>query len=128
MKLSSTDPLGGFTDALKDALKGVKDLRDELAKLGAPKIAIPKDLSAGAGAGGGVTSVAPATQAEIDSILSRGLDISFQNYLINNPQTLRVVIDPTAAQYGIGVASVNNSANGNKNNYNSLESFAGGFR
>jgi hypothetical protein len=38
MKLSSTNPLGGFTDSLKAALDGVRDLRDELAKLGAPKV------------------------------------------------------------------------------------------
>jgi hypothetical protein len=41
MKLSSTNPLGGFTDALKTALAAVKQLRDELALLGAPKVAIP---------------------------------------------------------------------------------------
>jgi hypothetical protein len=40
MKLSSTNPLGGFTDSLKAALDGVRDLRDELAKLGAPKVPV----------------------------------------------------------------------------------------
>jgi hypothetical protein len=37
-----------------------------------------------------------------------------------------VSIDPLAAQYGIGVASVNNSANGNSNNYSTIQSFQGG--
>jgi hypothetical protein len=40
---------------------------------------------------------------------------------------LRIFIDPSAAQYGIGVASVNNSANGNSNNYSTIQSFAGGM-
>ena len=40
---------------------------------------------------------------------------------------LRIFIDPSAAQYGIGVASVNNSANGNSNNYSTIQSFAGGL-
>jgi hypothetical protein len=48
-----------------------------------------------------------------------------------NPATgamnIVVSIDPSAAQYGIGVASVNNSANGNKNNYSTIQSFAGGL-
>jgi hypothetical protein len=43
------------------------------------------------------------------------------------PTELRIFIDPTAAQYGIGVASVNNSANGNSNNYSTIQSFAGGL-
>ncbi len=41
MKLSSTNPLGGFTDALKAALAAAQQLRNELAKLGAPKVGIP---------------------------------------------------------------------------------------
>jgi hypothetical protein len=40
MKLSSTNPLGGFTDSLKAALDGVRDLRDELAKLGVAKVPV----------------------------------------------------------------------------------------
>jgi hypothetical protein len=43
------------------------------------------------------------------------------------PTELRIFIDPSAAQYGIGVASVNNSANGNSNNYSTIQSFAGGL-
>ena len=45
----------------------------------------------------------------------------------NSYSNIVISIDPTAAQYGIGVASVNNSANGNKNNYSTIQSFAGGL-
>lgn len=125
MKLSSTNPLGGFTDALLAALKGVRDLRDELAKLGAPKVGIPSIVPPT------MPSVGVATPAEIESVLTQvnagTIDRNFGNALINNPQELRIFIDPSAAQYGIGVASVNNSANGNNNNYSTIQSFAGGL-
>jgi hypothetical protein len=53
-----------------------------------------------------------------------------ERFVSNNPNAavneLRITFDPTAFQYGIGVASVNNSANGNKNNYSPIQSFSGG--
>jgi hypothetical protein len=130
MKLSSSNPLGGFTDALLAALKGVRDLRDELAKLGAPKIGIPSIVPPSV-MPPTMPSVGVASPAEIQSVLAQvnagTIDRNFGNALINNPQQLRIYIDPTAAQYGIGVASVNNSANGNNNNYSPIQSFAGGL-
>lgn len=128
MKLSATNPLGGFTDALMAALKGVKDLRDELAKLGAPKVAIPivvpgSMVPPGFGApqtGGGQGT--PGTEF---------LDLNYiDDFTRRNKNTgalnVTVSIDPSAAAYGIGVASVNNSANGNSNNYSPIQSFKGG--
>jgi hypothetical protein len=129
VKLSSTNPLGGFTDALLAALKGVRDLRDELAKLGAPKVGIP------------TATVPTSVMPEIPKTPENPLGIpSFYGYSgfgqpFKQPTTydssltateLRIFIDPSAAQYGIGVASVNNSANGNSNNYSTIQSFAGG--
>jgi hypothetical protein len=128
MKLSSTNPLGGFSDALKAALDGVRSLRDELAKLGAPKVGVPAMLT-------------PEQLLEQDyrDVLADAVDPRFaaldsmryqDDIFRRNPNTgaLNVVvsIDPNAAAYGIGVASVNNSANGNSNNYSTIQSFQGG--
>jgi len=123
MKLSSTNPLGGFTDALLAALKGVRDLRDELAKLGAPKVAIP--------------SIVPPTTPTSPSMFDQGLfpfvPLSGNGYgydskspALTNTE-LRIFIDPSAAQYGINAASIGASANGNSNNYSTIQSFAGGL-
>jgi len=127
IKLSATNPLGGFTDALQAALKGVKDLRDELAKLGAPKVAIPLSAAGypdafarGPGTGNSFNNEYGSTFMPINS--------GYKQYDTSlTPTELRIYIDPTAAQYGIGVASVNNSANGNSNNYSTIQSFAGGL-
>jgi hypothetical protein len=131
MKLSSTNPLGGFTDALKAALKGVRDLRDALALLGAPKVAIPSMPAAVAAATKSYTTYDGIT-APSDFGLPGGNTVSGGGrFVSNNPNAavneLRIIIDPSAAQYGIGVASVNNSANGNKNNYSTIQSFSGGL-
>jgi delta 1-pyrroline-5-carboxylate dehydrogenase len=131
IKLSSTNPLGGFTEALKTALDGVRSLRDELAKLGAPKVGVPAMLTPD-----------QLLQQDYLDVLADAVDPRFAaldamrgpingGYSSNNRDLtateLRIFIDPTAAQYGIGVASVNNSANGNNNNYSTIQSFAGGL-
>jgi hypothetical protein len=156
MKLSSTNPLGGFTDALKAALGAVRQIRNELEKLGAPKVPVASlELDA-------QNALLDASNFEFEQLLKDtndarnqlnkaktlagqlGLGIDLTNYqdafsrpnassgyMSNNPNAaineLRIVIDPTAAQYGIGVASVNNSANGNNNNYSTIQSFSGGL-
>jgi len=133
MKLSATNPLGGFTDALMAALKGARELRDELAKLGAPKVAVPSTPAAVAAATRSYTTANGITvpsdfgmPGSVASAVSGG-----GRFVSNNPNAavneLRIIIDPSAAQYGIGVASVNNSANGNKNNYSTIQSFSGGL-
>jgi len=133
MKLSSTNPLGGFTDALQAALKGVKDLRDELAKLGAPKVGIPSMAAAAAAATPGFSTINGITLPPSFEGFGPAKDLvsGGGRFVSNNPNAavneLRIVIDPSAAQYGIGVASVSNSANGNKNNYSTIQSFSGGL-
>jgi hypothetical protein len=130
IKLSATNPLGGFTDALQAALKGVRSLRDELALLGAQKVAIPTLATP-------TSTKSYTTYDGITAPSDFGLPSAVANtvgggrFVSNNPNAavneLRIVIDPSAAQYGIGVASVNNSANGNKNNYSTIQSFSGGL-
>jgi hypothetical protein len=131
IKLSATNPLGGFTDALQAALKGVRSLRDELALLGAQKVAIPT-LAAPTSTKSYTTANGITVPSDfggagpVANIVSGG-----GRFVSNNPNAavneLRIVIDPSAAQYGIGVASVSNSANGNKNNYSTIQSFSGGL-
>jgi hypothetical protein len=133
MKLSSSNPLGGFSDALKAALDGVRSLRDELAKLGAAKvpvntlipIPVPGSVlppSFGAPQTGGGQGTPGTSFLDLDYID----DFNFRNKATGARTELVITIDPTAAQYGIGVASVNNSANGNSNNYSTIQSFQGG--
>jgi len=134
MKLSSTNPLWGFTDALQAALKGVKDLRDELALLGSAKVAVPampsRLPSGGINLPPSFEGFGPAANlSNYQDAFARPNASS--GYISKNPNAavneLRIFIDPSAAQYGIGVASVNNSANGNKNNYSTIQSFSGGL-
>jgi hypothetical protein len=130
MKLSSTNPLGGFSDALKAALQAVKDLRDELAKLGAPKVLVPSLVS------GAEQLAIDAAEAERDANnpdfaaldTARYLDDIFSRNKTTG-QRINVVVsmDPMAAAAGVTTAVIDNAANGNSNNYSPIFSWAGGF-
>jgi len=119
IKLSTSNPLGGFTDAIKAALEGVRDLRDELAKLGAPKVAIP-----------GIAQ--PTAPSMFDKglfpfvPLSNGVGYDSKSPALTNTE-LRIFVDPLAAAVGITAEVIKNSANGGSNQYNSIQSWAGGF-
>jgi hypothetical protein len=121
MKLSSTDPLGGFTDALKDALKAVNDLRDGLAMLGAPKAAIP------------ILSNNTTTQGYLDTILqSKGAANSYSNAYSNPAANYQDAFARPNAANGyqdvkvtiiappgfVADSVINNAANGNSNSFN----------
>jgi hypothetical protein len=120
MKLSSTNPLGGFTDALKAALAAAQQLRDELAKLGAPKVGIPT-----APAPTSVMPEIPKTAANPLGIPSfYGYSGFGQPFLPSATDTsltateLRIFIDPSAAAYGINAAVVGANANGTASTVN----------
>jgi hypothetical protein len=130
MKLSSTNPLGGFTDALLAALKGVRDLRDELALLGAPKVAIPSLISGAQQLG------IDARNAELDANNPDFASLDTQRYVDDifsrnktTGQRINVVVsmDPMAAAAGVTTAVIDNAANGNSNSYSPIFSWAGGF-
>ena len=123
VKLSATNPLGGFSDAIKAALQGIYDLRTALEGLGAAKAAIP------------VLSTNTTIQGYVDAILqSPGAANSYNNAYSNpamnyqdafaRPNTANsynnvvISIDPSAAAYGISAAVVSNAANGNSNSFN----------
>lgn len=121
IKLSTSNPLGGFTDAIKAALQGVKDLRDELAKLGSPKVAIP-----------GITQPTPTAPSMFDKglfpfvPLSNGVGYDSKSPALTNTE-IRIFLDPMAAAAGVAAAVIDNSANGNSNSYSPIFSWAGGF-
>jgi hypothetical protein len=126
----------------------LQQIRKELELLGAPKVPIPKAPITP------VTPVIPPLGTDPNNPLglksfygTTGFGQPFlpsiyptaiptmpsyvDDFTRRNPATgsmnIVVSIDPSAAQYGIGVASVNNSANGNNNNYSTIQSFAGGM-
>lgn len=119
MKLSASNPLGGFTDALLAALKGVRDLRDALAALGAPLVKIPSIIPT---SGYYPTSGGNGTPGTDFPDISAVPDMSYQDAFsrpnaANSINNVVISIDPTAAQYGISAAVVNNASNGNSNDF-----------
>jgi hypothetical protein len=120
MKLSSTNPLGGFTDSLLAALKAVRDIRDELAKLGAPKVAIPSI----------VPPTTPTTPGGAIPDISSMVPINGEYNQYDRsltPTEIRIYMDPMAAAAGVTTAVIDNAANGNSNSYSPIFSWAGGF-
>jgi hypothetical protein len=128
MKLSSTNPLGGFSSSLDAALQAARQLRNELAMMGAAKvpIQIPQEIK----------SLVPEPEKEIQKTPQNPLGLpSFygysgfgQSFLPSKyPTEIVVSIDPSAAALGITSTVITNSANGNSNGYNSQQSFAGGM-
>jgi hypothetical protein len=122
---SSVDPFGQYSKSALEAMKSIKELRNELSGLGTPSVISPAELLAQDYA---------AVLADMNdpqfNLPSMGYQDAFSRPNASNGFTateLRIFIDPSAAQYGIGVASVNNSANGNSNNYSTIQSFAGGL-
>jgi hypothetical protein len=129
IKLSTSDPLGGFTEAIKAALKGVRDLRDELADLGAPKVGIEKILSpAELLARDAIAAAEDARNPDFAALDSQGYrDDIFNRNKTTGALNVVVSIDPMAAAAGVTTAVIDNAANGNSNNYSPIFSWAGGF-
>jgi hypothetical protein len=142
--LANIDPFGSFTSGAIAALKAMIELRNEMGKLTTPVLTRGEQLLAedflAAIQDENDKSFEEAfdeTREFLDSLknLPKGnMDQNYQDAFSRpnagsgfTPTELRIFIDPTAAQYGIGVASVNNSANGNSNNYSTIQSFAGGL-
>jgi hypothetical protein len=127
MKLSSSNPLGGFSNSLEAALQAARQLRNELAMLGSQKVPIEAQQE--------IKSLVPEPDKEIKKTPENPLGIpSFygysgfgQSFLPSKyPTEIVVSIDPSAAALGITSTVITNSANGNSNGYNSQQSFAGG--
>jgi len=124
---ATVNPFGEWSKSALEAMKALKELRNGLADLGTPSVVTPDLLLAQDYADVLKDAVNPEF-AMLDGILGYQDAFARPNAGAGfTPNELRIFIDPTAAQYGIGVASVNNSANGNSNNYSTIQSFAGGF-
>ena len=122
---ATVNPFGEWSKSAMEAMKALKELRSGLATLGTPSVTSPEQLLAQDYAAALADAVDPQFSmldglAGYRDAFSRGPGIA------NSYQNITISIDPTAAQYGIGVASVNNSANGNSNNYSTIQSFKGG--
>jgi hypothetical protein len=132
----NVDPFGNLKDSVLSAISSIKQLRDELQQLGAPKVKTPAQMLAEDYQAVLIdltdTSFDLQTQAVDDflnsintpspSNLPSGqvyLPPSFAGFGPTNAQISNVVIsiDPTAAQYGISAAVVNNASNGNSNDF-----------
>jgi hypothetical protein len=122
MKLSSSNPLGGFTDSLLAALKALQQIRTELASLGAAKVPVPV-LTNPSNVAGYVDAFArgPGTANSFNDVYSSSAmdyqDAFARPNAANSMTNVVVSIDPSAAQYGISAAVVANAANGNSNNF-----------
>jgi hypothetical protein len=140
----NVDPFGQLSDSVLEALRSVRQLRTELEMLGSKKVKTPAQILAEDYQDVLIDLADPTfdlamaeTRAFLDSfksVPSSNMDLNYQDAFARpntsnsfTPTELRIFIDPSAAQYGIGVASVNNSANGNNNNYSTIQSFAGGM-
>jgi hypothetical protein len=129
MQLSKGNALNGFTDSMNNALSAVMNLRMQLAMLGSSTVPIPiPEIPP-------ITSNVPGGNNKIEKTPENPLGIpSFygysgfgQSFLPSKyPTEIVVSIDPSAAALGITSTVITNSANGNNNDYNSQQSFAGG--
>ena len=124
---ATVNPFGEWSKSAMEAMKALQELRSGLATLGTPSVTSPEQLLAQDYA----AALADAVDPQFSMLDGLG---GYQDAFARpnasrgfTPTELRIFIDPSAAQYGIGVASVNNSANGNSNNYSTIQSFAGGL-
>jgi hypothetical protein len=142
--LANIDPFGSFTSGAAAALKAMIELRNEMGTLTTPVLTRGEQLLAEDFLAAiqdqndkSFDEAFEETKNFLDSLRNQpigNMDLNYQDAFSRpnagsgfTPTELRIFIDPTAAQYGIGVASVNNSANGNNNNYSTIQSFAGGM-
>ena len=148
MKLNYSNPLGNWSDAFKSAIDGLRQISNELDKLGAKKPPFwwqgnttdPTEPGYTDPLGIGVPPVNYGYSSEYPSFeYGRGSvpDMtvpSFQytqptgnfTYGQGNPLAVEVFIDPSAMAYGINATVIGNTANGNSNSYSTIKSYAGG--
>jgi len=118
MKLAYTNPLGNWSDAFKSAIDALKQLQDELAKLGAQKMPFwwlgnttdPTAAGYTDPTGVGVPPVDYGYSASAPSF-TYGQGNPLSNVNVN------VTMNPDAAKLFITDVVVGNSANGNSNSF-----------
>jgi hypothetical protein len=118
MMAASVDPFGNYAKSAIEAMKALQQLRSGLATLGTAQIISGAELLA--------QDYEDVLKDKNDPQFNFTPDGSAGGYIDDifsrNPSTgartnVVVSIDPTAAQYGISAAVVNNASNGNSNDF-----------
>lgn len=136
--LASKSPFDAWTEGAIAALKAMIDLREQIGKLTKPLLSPGEQLLAedylAAIEDENDTSFAK-NQAEVDAYLA-SLSNMPKGGMVNGGYTsnnrdltateIRIYMDPLAAAAGTQAAIINNSANGNSNQYSPIQSWAGG--
>jgi hypothetical protein len=140
--LASKSPFDAWTEGAISALKAMINLREEIGKLSKPVLTPSEQLLANDYIDvlndANDPSFSNATSSVNDflaglSNMSNGSNLANYQDAFARPNAgftaaeLRIYIDPMAAAAGVNVASINNTANGNSNNYSTIQSFAGGM-
>jgi hypothetical protein len=111
MRLSSTNPLGGFTDSLKAALAALQQLRKELELLGAAKVPVPTMGMAQPAPTSVAGAGAPFTTSNNGVTIYTPFDTGTSKQTVN----VNLNMNPEAAKLFITDVVVGNTANGNQN-------------
>jgi hypothetical protein len=137
--LASKSPFDAWTEGAISALKAMINLREEIGKLSKPVLTPGEQLLANDYIDvlndANDPSFSNATSSVNDflsglSNVPKGTNLAnYQDAFArpNAANSILISIDPMAAAAGVNVASINNTANGNSNNYSTIQSFAGGM-
>ena len=118
MMAASVDPFGNYAESAIEAMKALLDLRNALGSLGAPQVISGAELLAQDYAAALADANDPQFNFTPDGSAGGYVDDIFRrNPSTGAPMNVVVSIDPTAAQYGISAAVVNNASNGNSNDF-----------
>lgn len=124
MMAASVNPFGNYAKSAMEAMKALQEVRNSLATLGTARIITgAEQLSLDEGA-----ALADATNPEFAALDSqRYRDDIFNRNKSTGALNVVISMDPMAAAAGVAAAVIDNSANGNSNNYSPIFSWAGGF-
>ena len=134
----NVDPFGRLSDSVLEALKSVRQLRNELELLGSPKVKTPAQILAEDYRDVLIDLADPSFdlfKKEMEDFLNdpnysqvipkNNMDTNYQDAFTRpnagagfTPTEVRIFIDPSAAAYGINAAVVGASANGTSSTVN----------
>lgn len=117
MMAGSVDPFGNYSKSAIEAMKSLLDLRTALASLGAPQVISGAELLAQDYADALADANDPQFNLPSSSKMPDYQDAFSRPNTSNSFNNVVISIDPTAAQYGISAAVVNNASNGNSNDF-----------
>jgi hypothetical protein len=117
MMAGSVDPFGNYSKSAIEAMKSLLDLRNALGSLGAPQVISGAELLAQDYAAALADANDPQFNLPSSSPMQDYQDAFSRPNTANSYNNVVISIDPTAAQYGISAAVVNNASNGNSNDF-----------